>query len=424
MLNIAIDGPAGAGKSTVAKAVAKSLGIIYLDTGAMYRAVGLKALRNGIDPKDREASAALMADTKLNIEYNNGVQAVILDGEDVSGYIRTGEVSIAASDISAHPEVREALVEAQRRIAEKNDVIMDGRDIGTHVLPKANCKFYVTASPEERARRRYAQDAAKGDTSKTEEEILRDIIQRDYNDINREFAPLKQADDAVLIDTTNMTEKEVIQKVLRLINEKKKPGGTKRKISRFKVYRFFLFWIFRLLFPTKVVNKKQMDTSGPLVVVCNHMSLLDPIMIFGYSPRDVIFLAKKELFKNKVLAVLLKMMRVVSVDRGQSDIEAIKKILKALKANEAVGIFPQGTRCPEGEVGELQTGAAMIALKGKADIQVLAYTRKIKLFRRTKLVVGKTIDISRYAGRKADHAVLTEISEEIRTEINRILSEY
>ena len=221
MLNIAIDGPAGAGKSTIAKAVAKRLGIIYLDTGAMYRAAALKAVRNGIDPKDREKVAAMLSGTDLDIEYNNGIQAVILDGEDVSPFIRTGEISSAASDISAHREVREALVETQRRIAEKNDVIMDGRDIGTYVLPNACCKFYVTAAPEERARRRYAENAEKGDTSKSEQEILRDILQRDYNDMNREFAPLCRAEDAVLIDTTNMTADEVVGKVIYMITERK-----------------------------------------------------------------------------------------------------------------------------------------------------------------------------------------------------------
>lgn len=222
MLNIAIDGPAGAGKSTIAKAVAKRLEIIYLDTGAMYRAVALKAVRNGVNPKDRGRVAELLSDTELNIEYKNGIQAVILDGEDVSSFIRTGEISSAASDVSAHREVREALVETQRRIAENNDVIMDGRDIGTYVLPNACCKFYVTAAPEERARRRYTENAEKGDTSKSEQEILNDILQRDYNDMNREFAPLRQAEDAVLIDTTNMSVDEVVNGVIHMITERKK----------------------------------------------------------------------------------------------------------------------------------------------------------------------------------------------------------
>lgn len=220
MLNIAIDGPAGAGKSTIAKAVAKRLGIIYLDTGAMYRAMALKAVRSGIDPKDRSGAAELIKGTRLDIKYSGGVQSVILDGEDVSALIRTGEISSAASDISAHQEVREALVETQRRIAESNDVIMDGRDIGTYVLPDACCKFYVTASPEERARRRYTENVEKGDASKSEQDILSDILQRDYNDMNRAFAPLRQAEDAVLIDTTDMGVEEVVEEVIRRITQR------------------------------------------------------------------------------------------------------------------------------------------------------------------------------------------------------------
>ena len=192
-------------------------------------------------------------------------------------------------------------------------------------------------------------------------------------------------------------------------------------MNRFKVYRFLVFWIFRLLFPTKVINKERMETSGPIVVVCNHMSFVDPIMIFGYSPRDVIFLGKKELFENKFLGWALRLLRVIPVDRGHSDVDAIKKILKALKSGEAVGIFPEGKRCEEGNLGEFQTGAAMIALKGGADIQVMAYSRKLKLFRRTKLIVGPTIDLSGYSGKRTDHNAVAEVTEEIKYEMQKLI---
>lgn len=192
-------------------------------------------------------------------------------------------------------------------------------------------------------------------------------------------------------------------------------------MNRFKVYRFFIFWIFKVLFPTKVINKERLKTSGPIVMVCNHMSFIDPIMIFGYSPRDVIFLAKKELFQNRLLGWALNLLRVIPVDRGRSDVDAIKKILKALKSGEAVGIFPEGKRCAEGALGEFQTGAAMIALKGGANIQVLAYSRKIKLFRRTKLIVGPTLDMSRYAGKRTDHNDVSKVTEEIKHEMQKLI---
>lgn len=218
MLNIAIDGPAGAGKSTVAKAVAKNLGIIYLDTGAMYRAMALKAVKNNINPTDKEKVISILKDTDIRIEYDNGKQDIFLDGENVTTLIRTNEISKAASDISAIKEVRIKLVELQRNIAHKNNIIMDGRDIGTNVLPDANKKFYITASAQVRAHRRYIELMEKGE-SIPEEKILEDIIKRDYNDMHREFAPLKQAEDAILIDTTDMSIDQVIQNVINYIGD-------------------------------------------------------------------------------------------------------------------------------------------------------------------------------------------------------------
>ena len=207
---IAIDGPSGAGKSTVAKLLAKNLGITYLDTGAMYRAVGLKALRTGVSCSDEKAVDEMLKNTEIDVVNDDGVQKVYLDGEEVSGFIREHRVSKAASDISAVPCVRIAMVELQRKIASKKDTILDGRDIGTYVLPNADFKFYLTASVQERAKRRYAELTAKGESC-TLEGIAKDIEQRDYNDSHRALAPLKQADDAVLVDTTNLNIDEVLQ---------------------------------------------------------------------------------------------------------------------------------------------------------------------------------------------------------------------
>ncbi|NLK16945.1 MAG: (d)CMP kinase [Clostridiales bacterium] len=211
-INIAIDGPAGAGKSTVAKAIANKLGIIHLDTGTMYRAAALAALRKGVSPLDEEAVAAMLP-IDIDVQYKEGAQRVLLEGEDVTEAIREHAISQAASDISRIKQVRLMLAELQRKIAEKNDVVMDGRDIGTFVLPGADYKFYLTAAPEVRAKRRLNQ-LKEMDQNGDYEEILKSIIARDENDIKREFAPLKKAEDAILIDSTYMSVEEVVQTIL------------------------------------------------------------------------------------------------------------------------------------------------------------------------------------------------------------------
>ena len=216
MKNIAIDGPAGAGKSTAAKIVAKKLGILYLDTGAMYRAIGFKALKQSLDTKNSQQIESILKDTSVEIKYIDGVQNIFLDGENITPYIRQNDVSLAARDVSASPAVRIKIVEIQREIAKNNDCILDGRDIGTYVLPNAKYKFYITATAEERAKRRYKELSEKGQNISFEE-VLQNIIVRDKNDSEREFAPLKKADDAYEFDTTTMSIDDVVKELLSKI---------------------------------------------------------------------------------------------------------------------------------------------------------------------------------------------------------------
>ena len=220
MFTIAIDGPSGAGKSTVAKLIAQKLNITYLDTGAMYRAVALKAIRLNIDPADEKAVSKFLDDTKIEIQHFDKVQHVLLDDTDVSLEIRQHFISKAASDISKHKAVRLKLVALQQEIAKKTDVVMDGRDIASYVLPDANYKFFLTASAEERANRRYKELTQKGEKCNYND-ILKDIKLRDENDIKREFAPLKKAADAIEIDSTNLSLDEVVKKILSYIKMKK-----------------------------------------------------------------------------------------------------------------------------------------------------------------------------------------------------------
>ncbi len=218
IINIAIDGPAGAGKSSVAKEVSKRLGFIYIDTGALYRAIAYYVYNKGVQDFATDKVVSLLDEINIELKYIQDVQRVFVNGIDVSDYIRTPNISLGASKVSAIPEVRSFLLYLQRDIARTNSVIMDGRDIGTVVLPNADLKIFLTASPEERANRRYNQ---LKDTPNCPcwEQILEDINQRDYNDTHRDIAPLKQSEDAILLDTSDMTQDQTITHILSLVRE-------------------------------------------------------------------------------------------------------------------------------------------------------------------------------------------------------------
>lgn len=217
--NIAIDGPAGAGKSTIAKKVAEELSFIYVDTGAMYRAMALFLLNHKVDCSNQEEIAKVCRQADISIEYRDGEQIVLLNGENVNAHLRSEEVGRMASVSSANPGVREHLLMLQRSLAKSHNVVMDGRDIGTVILPQAEVKIYLTASVDTRAGRRYLELSEKG-LSCDPEEIRRDIIERDERDMNREVSPLKKADDAVLVDSSQLSVGEVVTEILRIYREK------------------------------------------------------------------------------------------------------------------------------------------------------------------------------------------------------------
>ncbi|MDD3360969.1 MAG: (d)CMP kinase [Hespellia sp.] len=212
--NVAIDGPAGAGKSTIAKLVAKEKGYIYVDTGAMYRGLAIHFLNNGLRPEETAKIVEACKSAEVSIGYENGMQQIYLNGENITGRLRTEEVGNMASKTSAIPEVRAKLLELQRNLAAKEDVIMDGRDIGTNILPNADVKIYLTASVETRAKRRFDELTEKG-LECDYEEIAKDIQERDYRDMNRDIAPLKQAEDAHLVDSSDMTIDEVVAAIVK-----------------------------------------------------------------------------------------------------------------------------------------------------------------------------------------------------------------
>ena len=219
MYAIAIDGPAGAGKSTIARRIASQLGWLYVDTGALYRAVGLSGLRRGVDTASREAILPLLPQIKVELCYRDGEQRVLLDGEDVSEAIRENPASMAASNVSAMQEVRDYLFDLQQQIAREHNVVMDGRDIGTVVLPQAQVKIFLTAAPEERARRRQRQLAEKG-IQVDFDQLLEEVKQRDWQDSHRAAAPLRQAEDAILCDTTHLDLDQSVDQILQIVKER------------------------------------------------------------------------------------------------------------------------------------------------------------------------------------------------------------
>lgn len=219
MISIAIDGPSGAGKSSLAKALAKDLGYVYVDTGAMYRSIGLYAVRAGVDPHDADAVAALLPKIRLDIRLLDGAQHIYLNGEDVSGAIRAENIGMAASAAAAHPAVRTFLLDTQRGLAASQNILMDGRDIGTVVFPHAQLKIFLTASVEERARRRYKEMVEKGQQVELAQ-LQEDIAARDKQDSERAISPLCQAEDALLLDTSDMSIAQVTDKILQLVQER------------------------------------------------------------------------------------------------------------------------------------------------------------------------------------------------------------
>lgn len=466
MINIAIDGPAGAGKSTIARAVAERLGIIYLDTGAMYRAVAYFVLNSGAAVDDEKAVGEALKDISMDIRYEDGAQQIFVNGENVTPFLREPHMSKAASDVSALPAVRYKMVDLQREFAAKHDVVLDGRDIGTFVLPGANCKFYMTASPEERAARRYRELAEKGVVC-TLGEVLSDIEKRDYNDSHRAVAPLKQADDAYFIDTTKLTIPEVVEEVVQVVekrknmpekpvenaapaaseqpvktavteenaapakeaapaNEAEKPhaeSAKKRKTlpppkpENFRFYRFvraLLAPLIKVLWPTEIVHKERFDAMEGGVVICNHYAIPDTLIpVASLYKKELHVLAKAEAFEcARIANWFLRKAGAIPVRRGEADINAVKEVLTVLRAGKKLVMYPEGTRNREGtkEMLEFKQGAARFAVKSKKPILPMVYYRMHKVFRKNWLFIGEPIDLTEFYGSRSheDFAVATE----------------
>lgn len=370
MINIAIDGPSGAGKSSCAKLIAKKLGYLYIDTGAMYRAIGLFCQRNGIMPDDRENVIPALEKINVELKFIDQSQHVYLNGEDVSSEIRRNEISMYASKVSAIAEVRAFLLDLQRNFAKENNVIMDGRDIGTVILPNADLKIFLTASSEARAKRRYAELIEKGQDV-TYEKILADVIERDKNDSTRDVAPAIPAEDAILLDNSSMTLDRTADYIIGLLNERSEKSPKKDKPSKFydTCYKISAK-IIKLIWRIHPHGEENIPKSGAVMLAINHTAFSDVLVAADCSQRQVHYLAKAELFKIPLLGKLITRLGAVPIKRGKNDIAAIKTTISLLNEGKVVGIFPQGTRRKKVDPSKtpVKSGIGLIEYRTRACI--------------------------------------------------------
>ncbi len=388
MVRIAIDGPGGAGKSSVAKAVARELGIIYVDTGALYRTIALHMTGRGIDPKDSAAVTGELDKFTLELKFIDGRQVILLDGEDVGDRIRTPEISMAASAVSAIPEVRSYLLNTQRSIARRSSVIMDGRDIGTVILPHAEVKIFLTASPEARARRRYDELIAKGQDV-TYEKVYEEMAERDRNDSTRAVAPCVKAKDAILLDNSKLTAEGTVKKVIKIIKKRTRK-------SLYMTLFSLLAAPIRFFQRIKRTGLENIPDEGNFIICSNHIAAKDVFMIASCYPKEIKFIAKKELFSIPLLGSIIKKLGAIELDRSGSDVKAIKKAISLAASGADVAIFPQGHRYPgvEPQTTPTKNGAAMIAYKSTSDVLpvfIKTKNNRYGFLRRIEVIFGKPV---------------------------------
>ena len=435
---VAIDGPAGSGKGTITKLVGQKENLINIDTGAMYRCVTLSMLNEKIDLEDTEKIKKLLENINIEFKTENGEDKVYLNKKDVSKQIREENVNAIVSQVSHLIEVRENITNLSRKVAEGKNVIMEGRDIGTNVFPNAEIKIYLDATPEERATRRMKQNQEKGIES-TYEEILENIKFRDNNDKTSDVAPLKQAEDAIYVDTTNLKISEVVDKICEIIesSEKwKKKQLTKKELREIRrqeksskkfdkntdsiwtkfqrrVIWGFLRGFYRVFYRVKIEGTENVPKEGAFILCGNHIDFMKVPVVVVYCPRKVNFMGKIELFNNSFLARLGELFDVIPVKRGKQDVDAMKKSLKVLNNKEGLGIFPEGTTKGLEKGVKVKNGAAFMALRtGKPIVPVGVEVTK-KPFPKIIVRYGKALDYSQYKSKTPEKENLDKVTSEM-----------
>ena len=366
---IAIDGPAGTGKSTVAKGVAKALGFTFFDTGAMYRSFAWHVKRGGVDPLNEERVVGLIASFDYEIRTDFlGERDYFIGDVRVTEEIRSREISKISSQIAVYPDVRAEMVKMQRKFGKSCDAVFEGRDMGTVVFPDADLKIFLTAKPVVRAERRYQELRAKFPEAAEPlslTQILEEMEGRDLNDSTRSISPLKQASDAILIDTSHCTASEVIEKIVRL-KPKKKNKFSSMKLSYFLVYclaRGFFKTFFRL----KIYGQEHVH-AGPGLLIANHTSFYDPPILSISCSEEVHFLAKESLFEVPLLGRLIQVLNTHPLTNDATDMHVLRQMIRFLGEGKKLIIFPEGSRSEDGTLQPFERGFSFLAKKAKCTV--------------------------------------------------------
>ena len=419
-LIVTIDGPAGAGKTTAARRLAERLGYTLIPTGAMYRAIALSVMRAGVSPDDAPALARHLATVDVTVEDGK----VRLNGEDVTQAIRAQDVGQLTSLLTTRREVRDLATPLQRRAAEAGGVVLEGRDTGTVVCPDADVKFFLTASLESRARRRHAELEAQGIAADLDE-VRDEIKDRDRQDTTRALAPLMKAPDAIELDTSDLSAGEVVERMMAAVTTRR---VTAQRSWFYSVCQPIALAIMRLLWRVEGRGTQHVPARGPVLIVSNHSSVLDPPFVGGVAPRQLTFLAKAELFEVPLFGRLIHALNARPVRREGSDAGALRVALRALERGAALLVFPEGTRGDEGRLREPKPGAALLAvLSGAPVVPVLvqgsgrAWPRGRRLPRPAKVVVtfGPALRFERpVGGDRKDH--YDSVSRQMMSAIARL----
>ena len=427
---VAIDGPAGSGKGTVTEKLAKKFKLNSIDTGAMYRCVTLYIIRNNIDINDIEKIKESLENISIELLKENGNLIVKLNGEDVSKEIRDNPVNKMVSCVSAIKEVRTKLVDLQRKMAETQDIIMEGRDITTVVFPNADVKIYLDADLEERAKRRFAQNKSKN-IECTYEEVLEEMRIRDENDMNKPIGALKKADDAILIDSTNLTQKQVIKEIGKIIKKEKKvkrlepeiyrerPETKWKKFVR-KIVKGFLRSLYKIFFRMEITgeeNKIKAGENGGYIICANHVNYFDAVAVVVFSKEKVRFIAKYDLARIGIIRWLEHLFDVIPIKRNTQDIDAMKRSLKALKNKEILGIFPEGTRKGMAKNQKVKNGAAFMAIRSGVPVVPVGISGTFKPFSKVRIAYGEPIDMSKYKIKGQEKECQEQATKEIMDNI-------
>lgn len=425
---IAIDGPSGTGKSTVAKGVAQRLHFTFFDTGAMYRSFAWKVREMGIDPTDAEKVVAEVSSFRFEIRTTQqGERAYFVDGAEVTEAIRSREISTIASQIAMYTNVRSSMVKMQRKFGRSCNAVFEGRDMGSVVFPDADLKIFLTAKPTVRAERRYKELLSKfPDLSKplSPEQILQEMSERDKNDSTRSISPLKQAEDAILIDTSDLTIDEVIEKIIRLRPKKKRPIAI-MKFSYWVVHSMARLF-FKTFFRLKIYGVERVRPGAGLLIA-NHTSFYDPPVLSISCLEEVHFLAKESLFRVPLLGRLIKVLNTHPISRESTDMHVLRQMISLLGEGKKLIIFPEGRRSLDGHLQPFERGFSFLAQKSRCTVfpayidgayEAWPITKKWpRLFGKMTCVFGTPIEWEDFEGlskREAEEALSEKCRDTIK----------